>query len=58
MISLYFYQVKLAGSVVPIGLAPLLDPSDLFADEDKERSEVEKMARNFENKYVSVKVSS
>lgn len=58
MISYHFYQVKLAGSMVPRGLVPLLDPSDPFADEDKERSEVQKMARNFENKYVSVKVSS
>uniref|UniRef100_A0A674NUM8 Ubinuclein-2-like n=1 Tax=Takifugu rubripes TaxID=31033 RepID=A0A674NUM8_TAKRU len=46
-----FVQVKLAGSKVPIGLAPLLDPSDPLADEDRERCEIEKMARNFENKF-------
>ncbi|XP_034528817.1 ubinuclein-2b isoform X2 [Notolabrus celidotus] len=36
---------------VPKGLAPPLDPSDPFADDDKERREVEELARKFENKY-------
>lgn len=43
---------------MPVGLTPFLDPSDPFADEDRERCEVEELARNFENKYVSVMVSS
>uniref|UniRef100_A0A3P9MRB7 Ubinuclein 2b n=1 Tax=Oryzias latipes TaxID=8090 RepID=A0A3P9MRB7_ORYLA len=44
-------QVKVPGSSVPKGLAPPLDPSDPFADDDKERREVEELARKFENKY-------
>ncbi|KAM3597347.1 uncharacterized protein V6R79_003357 [Siganus canaliculatus] len=44
-------QVKHAGSTVPKGLAPPLDPSDPFADDDKERREVEELARKFESKY-------
>lgn len=32
----------------------MLDPSDPFADDDKERREVEELARKFESKYVSV----
>ncbi|XP_051569353.1 ubinuclein-2-like isoform X1 [Myxocyprinus asiaticus] len=36
---------------VPHGLTPALDPSDPFADEDKERQEVEALARKFESKY-------
>ncbi|XP_037545368.1 ubinuclein-2b [Nematolebias whitei] len=44
-------QVKLAGATVPKGLAPPLDPSDPFADDEKERREVEELARKFENKY-------
>ncbi|KAK7175446.1 hypothetical protein R3I93_002376 [Phoxinus phoxinus] len=36
---------------VPQGLKPALDPSDPFADEDKERQEVEALARKFESKY-------
>ncbi|CAJ1075686.1 ubinuclein-2b isoform X2 [Xyrichtys novacula] len=44
-------QVKPAASAVPKGLAPPLDPNDPFADEDKERREVEELARKFENKY-------
>ncbi|XP_048055898.1 ubinuclein-2b isoform X1 [Megalobrama amblycephala] len=35
----------------PQGLKPALDPSDPFADEDKERQEVEALARKFESKY-------
>uniref|UniRef100_A0A672GPM3 Ubinuclein 2b n=1 Tax=Salarias fasciatus TaxID=181472 RepID=A0A672GPM3_SALFA len=42
------------GSVVPKGLAPPLDPSDPFADDDRERREVEELARKFENKYGGV----
>lgn len=48
-----FPQVKVPGSSVPKGLAPPLDPSDPFADDEKERREVEELARKFENKYVS-----
>ncbi|RVE69095.1 hypothetical protein OJAV_G00074420 [Oryzias javanicus] len=44
-------QVKVPGSSVPKGLAPPLDPSDPFADDEKERREVEELARKFENKY-------
>ncbi|XP_026180222.1 ubinuclein-2b isoform X1 [Mastacembelus armatus] len=44
-------QVKLAGSTVPKGLAPPLDPSDPFADDERERREVEELAKKFENKY-------
>ncbi|XP_034394618.1 ubinuclein-2-like [Cyclopterus lumpus] len=47
-------QVKLAGSTAPKGLAPPLDPRDPFADEDRERREVEAMAKKFENKYPGV----
>ncbi|XP_029946046.1 ubinuclein-2-like isoform X2 [Salarias fasciatus] len=47
-------QVKPPGSVVPKGLAPPLDPSDPFADDDRERREVEELARKFENKYGGV----
>lgn len=43
---------------MPVGLTPFLDPSDPLADEDRERCEVEELARKFENKYVSVMVSS
>ncbi|XP_056609180.1 ubinuclein-2b isoform X2 [Triplophysa dalaica] len=35
----------------PKGLAPALDPNDPFADEDKERREVEALAKKFEGKY-------
>ncbi|XP_073350289.1 ubinuclein-2b isoform X2 [Pagrus major] len=44
-------QVKLPGSTVPKGLAPPLDPTDPFADDDRERQEVEALARKFESKY-------
>lgn len=43
---------------MPVGLIPFLDPSDPFADEDRQRCEVEELARKFENKYVSVAVSN
>lgn len=49
-----FPQVKHASSTVPKGLTPLLDPNDPFADDEKERREVEEMAKKFESKYVSV----
>lgn len=49
-----FLQVKRAGSSVPKGLSPPLDPSDPFADDEKERRQVEELARKFESKYVSV----
>lgn len=51
-------QVKPVGSAVPKGLTPPLDPSDPFADDEKERREVEELARKFESKYVSSKVNS
>ncbi|XP_057673317.1 ubinuclein-2b isoform X2 [Corythoichthys intestinalis] len=45
-------QVQLAAaSTVPKGLAPSLDPNDPLADDEKERREVEELARKFENKY-------
>ncbi|XP_042575457.1 ubinuclein-2-like isoform X2 [Cyprinus carpio] len=44
-------QTDLQVRKVPQGLAPALDPSDPFADEDKERQEVEALARKFESKY-------
>uniref|UniRef100_A0A3Q3E6P2 40S ribosomal protein SA n=2 Tax=cellular organisms TaxID=131567 RepID=A0A3Q3E6P2_9LABR len=44
-------QVKTPISAAPKGLAPPLDPNDPFADDDRERREVEEMARKFENKY-------
>ncbi|XP_028842171.1 ubinuclein-2b [Denticeps clupeoides] len=37
--------------LTPQGLTPSLDPSDPFADETKERQEVEALARKFESKY-------
>ncbi|XP_030646053.1 ubinuclein-2b [Chanos chanos] len=36
---------------VPVGLTPALDPNDPFADDVKERLEVEALARKFESKY-------
>ncbi|KAK5885470.1 hypothetical protein CesoFtcFv8_019175 [Champsocephalus esox] len=47
-------QVKPQGSKVPKGLAPPLDPSDPFADDNREKREVEAMAKKFENKYGGV----
>ncbi|KAL6103476.1 ubn2 [Pungitius sinensis] len=47
-------QVKHAGSTVPKRLCPPLDPNDPFADDDRERREVEAMAKKFENKYGGV----
>ncbi|KAK2916928.1 hypothetical protein Q8A67_001302 [Cirrhinus molitorella] len=44
-------QSNLQVRKVPQGLTPALDPSDPFADEDKERKEVEALARKFESKY-------
>ncbi|XP_077474843.1 ubinuclein-1-like [Stigmatopora argus] len=45
-------QVQLAAaSTVPKGLAPPLDPNDPLADDDRERREVEELARKFESKY-------
>lgn len=51
---IFFLKVKLTGTTVPKGLTPPLDPSDPFADDDKERREVEELARKFESKYVGV----
>lgn len=47
-------QVKPAAALVPKGLAPPLDPNDPFADDEKERREVEELAKKFESKYVGV----
>ncbi|XP_019961310.2 ubinuclein-2b isoform X1 [Paralichthys olivaceus] len=44
-------QVKIAVSAAPKGLTPPLDPNDPFADDDRERREVEALAKKFENKY-------
>ncbi|XP_016420261.1 ubinuclein-1-like isoform X2 [Sinocyclocheilus rhinocerous] len=46
-------QSNLQVRKVPQGLTSALDPSDPFADEDKERQEVEALARKFESKYGS-----
>ncbi|KAI4799367.1 hypothetical protein KUCAC02_016966, partial [Chaenocephalus aceratus] len=46
--------VKPQGSKVPKGLAPPLDPSDPFADDNREKREAEAMAKKFENKYGGV----
>ncbi|TRY95719.1 hypothetical protein DNTS_022120 [Danionella cerebrum] len=43
--------VNLQVRKAPKGLTPALDPSDPFADEDKERLEVEALAKKFESKY-------
>ncbi|KAM4635083.1 ubinuclein-2b isoform 2-T2 [Polymixia lowei] len=47
-------QVKPAGSAVPKGLTPPLDPNDPFADDERERREVEELAKKFESKYGGV----
>ncbi|XP_072299605.1 ubinuclein-2b isoform X2 [Eucyclogobius newberryi] len=44
-------QVKTVCSTAPKVLTPALDPSDPFADDDKERHEVEELAKKFESKY-------
>ncbi|CAL8285953.1 unnamed protein product [Boreogadus saida] len=44
-------QVKPKASPVCKGLTPPLDPSDPFADDDREREEVENLAKKFESKY-------
>ncbi len=47
-----WFHLLLKVRKVPQGLTPALDPSDPFADEDKERQEVETLARKFESRYV------
>uniref|UniRef100_A0A673WDK0 Ubinuclein 2b n=1 Tax=Salmo trutta TaxID=8032 RepID=A0A673WDK0_SALTR len=37
----------------PKGLTPALDPNDPFADDEKERREVEAIAKKFESKYAN-----
>uniref|UniRef100_A0A8C5AIT1 Ubinuclein 2b n=1 Tax=Gadus morhua TaxID=8049 RepID=A0A8C5AIT1_GADMO len=44
-------QVKPKAAPVCKGLTPPLDPSDPFADDDRERREVENLAKKFESKY-------
>ncbi|XP_029014324.1 ubinuclein-2b isoform X2 [Betta splendens] len=44
-------QVKSPRSAAPKGLTPALDPNDPFADDEKERREVEELAKKFESKY-------
>ncbi|XP_077356668.1 ubinuclein-2b isoform X2 [Festucalex cinctus] len=45
-------QVQLAAaSTAPKGLTPALDPNDPLADDERERQEVEELAKKFENKY-------
>ncbi|XP_034046689.1 ubinuclein-2b isoform X2 [Thalassophryne amazonica] len=44
-------QVKHAGPPIHKGLTPSLDPNDPFADDERERREVEELAKKFENKY-------
>ena len=50
----FFLQVKPKAAAVCKGLTPPLDPSDPFADDDRERREVENLAKKFESKYVRV----
>uniref|UniRef100_A0A3Q2XR77 Ubinuclein 2b n=1 Tax=Hippocampus comes TaxID=109280 RepID=A0A3Q2XR77_HIPCM len=40
-----------AASTAPKGLAPPLDPNDPLADDERERREVEELAKKFESKY-------
>ncbi|XP_056144694.1 ubinuclein-2-like [Lampris incognitus] len=47
-------QGKPTPSAVPKGLTPSLDPSDPFADDERERREVEELAKKFESKYGGV----
>ncbi|XP_029913375.1 ubinuclein-2b [Myripristis murdjan] len=47
-------QVKPASSAAPKGLTPPLDPNDPFADDERERREVEELAKKFESKYGGV----
>ncbi|XP_042360403.1 LOW QUALITY PROTEIN: ubinuclein-2b [Plectropomus leopardus] len=54
LLSSTLSQVKHAGSTVPKGLTPPLDPNDPFADDDRERREVEELAKKFESKYGGV----
>ncbi|XP_026204098.1 ubinuclein-2b isoform X2 [Anabas testudineus] len=44
-------QVQRPVSTVPKVLTPPLDPNDPFADEERERREVEELAKKFESKY-------
>ncbi|TUA86474.1 Ubinuclein-2 [Bagarius yarrelli] len=44
-------QQSLQVKKVPEGLTPALDPNDPLADQDRERREVEALARKFESKY-------
>ncbi|CDQ58280.1 unnamed protein product [Oncorhynchus mykiss] len=37
----------------PKGLMPALDPNDPFADDEKERREIEALAKKFESKYAN-----
>uniref|UniRef100_A0AAZ3R6U3 Ubinuclein 2b n=1 Tax=Oncorhynchus tshawytscha TaxID=74940 RepID=A0AAZ3R6U3_ONCTS len=37
----------------PKGLTPALDPNDPFADDEKERREIEALAKKFESKYAN-----
>ncbi|XP_051994506.1 ubinuclein-2-like isoform X2 [Xyrauchen texanus] len=45
------FHTSVQARKVPQGLTAALDPSDPFADEDKERQEVEALAKKFESKY-------
>ncbi|XP_071387338.1 ubinuclein-2b isoform X1 [Centroberyx affinis] len=47
-------QVKPTVTAVPKGLTPPLDPNDPFADDERERREVEALAKKFESKYGGV----
>lgn len=44
------YKVKKPAAELP----PALDPSDPFGDDERERQEVEALAKKFESKYVSI----
>uniref|UniRef100_A0A668A208 Ubinuclein 2b n=1 Tax=Myripristis murdjan TaxID=586833 RepID=A0A668A208_9TELE len=50
----YSELVQPASSAAPKGLTPPLDPNDPFADDERERREVEELAKKFESKYGGV----
>ncbi|KAI5087435.1 ubinuclein 2a isoform X1, partial [Silurus meridionalis] len=47
----FSYTELIQQKAVPEGLTPVLDPNDPLADQDRERREVEALARKFESKY-------
>uniref|UniRef100_A0A8C7G338 Ubinuclein 2b n=2 Tax=Oncorhynchus kisutch TaxID=8019 RepID=A0A8C7G338_ONCKI len=47
------YSELVQSTQVKINLTPALDPNDPFADNEKERKEVEALAKKFESKYAN-----